>query len=402
MADAIGRVVDADGHVLEPADTWIKYLEPAHRDRAIRIARDDQGYEVLLVDGRPLKTLRGQLGALGGIEMDTRELLTRGQVSYAEGSPAGGYDPLARLRVMDAEGIDAVLLYPTIGICWEGHVTDGALATAYTRAYNRWLAEFCRAAPPLSRGAHLAAGSRGRGGGNAPGAQGRLRRNLSFARSRGPRRAPLRRPRLRALLGDRAGSRDAGRLPRRRAGSAMVPAVAAKRSLRRSLQHRLPRHRRDGRLHTDAERRHVRALSAPALRRARGRIELDRRVARSPRPQAPRARPPDAHHDAAQRVFLPAVPDLRGSGRIGHRADDRAPRRRLLRLGLGLSAHRRLVRCRTRAEGAPRAAAGRGASESPRAERAEVLPARVLSHPNPPPARSTGREGESGCASRSC
>src|SRR5260370_38645521 len=46
---------------------------------------------------------------------------------------------------MDAEGIDSVLLYPTIGICWEGHVTDPGLATAYTRAYNRWLVEFCQA-----------------------------------------------------------------------------------------------------------------------------------------------------------------------------------------------------------------------------------------------------------------
>jgi predicted TIM-barrel fold metal-dependent hydrolase len=68
-------------------------------------------------------------------------------MTYAEGSPPGGYDPSARLRVMDGEGIDAVLLYPTIGICWEGHVTDGKLATAYTRAYNRWLAEFCRTDP---------------------------------------------------------------------------------------------------------------------------------------------------------------------------------------------------------------------------------------------------------------
>ena len=137
-------VVDADGHVLEPADTWVKYLEPSYRDRAIRIAEDEHGYEVLLIDGQPLKTLRGQLGALGGIEMDASRLLTRGQMTYAEGSPAGGYDPIERLRVMDREGIDVVLLYPTIGICWEGHVTDGHLATAYTRAYNRWLAEFCR------------------------------------------------------------------------------------------------------------------------------------------------------------------------------------------------------------------------------------------------------------------
>jgi len=137
-------VVDSDGHVLEPADTWLTYLDPAYRDRAIRIATDPQGYEVLLIDGQPLKTLRGQMGALGGIEMDTDKLLTRGGMTYAEGSPPGGYDPVERLRVMDAEGIDQVLLYPTIGICWEGHVTDGALATAYTRAYNRWLVDFCR------------------------------------------------------------------------------------------------------------------------------------------------------------------------------------------------------------------------------------------------------------------
>jgi hypothetical protein len=119
-AEARGRVVDADGHVLEPADTWLKYLEPSYRDRAIRIGRDHEGYEVLLIDGRPLKTLRGQLGALGGIDMEAARLLTRGQVTYAEASPPGGYDPNARLRV-DAEGIDSALLYPTIGICWEGH-----------------------------------------------------------------------------------------------------------------------------------------------------------------------------------------------------------------------------------------------------------------------------------------
>ena len=75
-------VVDSDGHVLEPADTWLKYLEPAYRERAIRIARDEHGFEVLLIDGQPLRTLRGQLGALGGIEMDSERLLTRGQMTY--------------------------------------------------------------------------------------------------------------------------------------------------------------------------------------------------------------------------------------------------------------------------------------------------------------------------------
>ena len=85
-ADLDRCVVDADGHVLEPADTWLRYLEPVYRDRAIRIAQDDEGYEVLLVDGQPVRTLRGQLGALGGIDMDAAELLTRGRVTYAQGA----------------------------------------------------------------------------------------------------------------------------------------------------------------------------------------------------------------------------------------------------------------------------------------------------------------------------
>ena len=135
--------VDADGHVLEPRDTWQKYLEPNLRDRAIRIEKDEEGVEVLLVDGRPHTALRGRLGALGGIGMDSEDLMTVGQRSYEDGCPLGGYDPSARLAVMDDEQINIALLYPTIGIAWEGIVRDPSIATAYCRAYNRWIVDFC-------------------------------------------------------------------------------------------------------------------------------------------------------------------------------------------------------------------------------------------------------------------
>lgn len=135
--------IDADGHVLEPRDTWERYLEPALRDRAIRIARDEHGVEVLLVDGRPHLGLRGRLAGLGGIGMDSADLMSVGKLSYEDGCPPGGYDPAARIAVMDAESIDIALLYPTIGIAWEGLVREAALATAYCRAYNRWLVDFC-------------------------------------------------------------------------------------------------------------------------------------------------------------------------------------------------------------------------------------------------------------------
>jgi hypothetical protein len=52
--------VDADGHILEPSDLWETYLEPRFRDRALRIAKDDNGLDVLEIDGAP-----SQLAARG-------------------------------------------------------------------------------------------------------------------------------------------------------------------------------------------------------------------------------------------------------------------------------------------------------------------------------------------------
>ena len=135
--------VDADGHILEPRNTWLDYIEPRFRDRAIRIGRDAVGHEVLLIDGKSLEVVHGRLAALGGIEMDPTSLFKPGRFSYEDGCPPGSFDPKARLEVLDQEGIDIALLYPTIGICWEGHVQDAALAHAYTEAYNRWLVDFC-------------------------------------------------------------------------------------------------------------------------------------------------------------------------------------------------------------------------------------------------------------------
>src|SRR5207247_8744979 len=64
---------------------------------------------------------------------------------YAEGRK-GGFDPDARIGDMDAEGIDAAFLYPSLGL-FAGAVEDPALAAAVCRAYNRWLADYCQPYP---------------------------------------------------------------------------------------------------------------------------------------------------------------------------------------------------------------------------------------------------------------
>src|SRR5215468_3585396 len=61
-------VIDCDGHILEPPDLWERYLEPKYRDRALRIRVGDDGFERLLIDGRPSTIARpGQLATLGGM-----------------------------------------------------------------------------------------------------------------------------------------------------------------------------------------------------------------------------------------------------------------------------------------------------------------------------------------------
>jgi hypothetical protein len=55
-----GWIVDGDGHVLEPLDTWQKYINPRSRDWAVRMELDDNGRGVLLFDSKPCEVARGK------------------------------------------------------------------------------------------------------------------------------------------------------------------------------------------------------------------------------------------------------------------------------------------------------------------------------------------------------
>jgi predicted TIM-barrel fold metal-dependent hydrolase len=138
-------VIDADGHVLEPPDVWPRYIDPAYRERAIRVQRGADGRDVLLIAGRPARMTSSQmLGGLGGMGKTLEELATASLSGrYAENTPAAASDPAARLALLDREGISHAILYPSLGLQWEAEVDDPAYALAHCRAYNRWIEEFC-------------------------------------------------------------------------------------------------------------------------------------------------------------------------------------------------------------------------------------------------------------------
>jgi len=154
---AYDGAVDADGHILEPPDLWERYLEPKYRDRALRFVLDADGLEALEIGGQPsVMSRRGfpsTLGAMG--DPDLRAMQLDPERTYLREAPYGSMDPKERLELLDAEGIDAAILYTTVGLLWEAELDDPELSQAYTRAYNRWICEFCADSPRLVPTAHL-------------------------------------------------------------------------------------------------------------------------------------------------------------------------------------------------------------------------------------------------------
>ena len=137
--------VDCDGHILEPPNLWEEYLESKWKPRAIRIRRDEDNLEFLEIDGKPHNALvKGIPGIVASIETDRSNAMPSPERTYAGNMPYGACDPEQRLDLLDRENLQAAALYPTLGLLWESHTEDPELAIAYARAYNRWIADFCR------------------------------------------------------------------------------------------------------------------------------------------------------------------------------------------------------------------------------------------------------------------
>src|SRR4051812_2109307 len=100
------RLIDADAHVLEPADLWTKYMPENLRSKAPHMRVDPDGNEAFVVEEGNIVKLgtmipNNAFAAVGGIGM--REGNKPQGSSYADGKP-GGFDPHKRIPDMDAEG----------------------------------------------------------------------------------------------------------------------------------------------------------------------------------------------------------------------------------------------------------------------------------------------------------
>jgi predicted TIM-barrel fold metal-dependent hydrolase len=147
------KLISADSHVNEPGDLWVERIDKAFRDRAPHVVDnipDRQPGSYLVLEGiAPIHLTQG-LGA----GKKPEELPQFFQQTTYKDARRGGWDPAERLHDMDLDGVEAEVIYTTLGFrqFW---FQDAALQQACFQAYNDWLAEYCAYAPKRLAGLAL-------------------------------------------------------------------------------------------------------------------------------------------------------------------------------------------------------------------------------------------------------
>jgi predicted TIM-barrel fold metal-dependent hydrolase len=150
-APAPFRIFDGDNHYYETYDSFTRFMEPKHRDRAIHVKRMENGRNTVFLGDEPLKSnpahpqdFVAPPGSLDEmfLSKDPNNSMTEFNIRNrmrAEEVPAW-VDLDARIAFMDEEGIDAAMLYPSLGVMVEEQLSSDVEGTyANLHAFNRWL-----------------------------------------------------------------------------------------------------------------------------------------------------------------------------------------------------------------------------------------------------------------------
>src|SRR5215470_10756971 len=149
VTDLDYRPFDADNHYYEALDAFTRHLDPRQGPRTIQWAE---------IDGRKYHVVGGRVSR--AVVNPTFDPVAKpgALYGYFRGNPEGR-SPLeflrdrervrpeyrdrdARLRVLDAQGLEGVWLFPTLGVLYEEPLKHDPAAVGITfRAFNRWLDE---------------------------------------------------------------------------------------------------------------------------------------------------------------------------------------------------------------------------------------------------------------------
>jgi predicted TIM-barrel fold metal-dependent hydrolase len=146
------ELISADSHVNEPPEAWAR-VQKEYGARAPRVAKDPPGVPKgtwLLIDGLPPVGLshysKGMVVSknqgISEVEQEKHFETIRFNENFRYEDYPGGWEPAARLRDQDIDGIQAEILFSS-AVRQLYSITDEPFQRAIFQSYNAWLQEFC-------------------------------------------------------------------------------------------------------------------------------------------------------------------------------------------------------------------------------------------------------------------
>ena len=131
-------IIDSDAHVNEPPSLWQERVPARLKNRAPKVLHQPDGDVWSFDDGKKLRPVG--LTATAGLSY----LQFRPSGYKYESISPGSFDTAERLKDLDADGLYAQVMYPSVTLAGARTYTDEReLQCACVRAYNEWLLEFC-------------------------------------------------------------------------------------------------------------------------------------------------------------------------------------------------------------------------------------------------------------------
>jgi predicted TIM-barrel fold metal-dependent hydrolase len=138
---------DCDNHMYEQKDSFTRYIEPRFRDRAV--THGDGVTTKAAVGTKPIaatdspQTPEGVAVRPGSIKDLLKAMKSGdGEAVYAYGPMLRAYQYREdRIRLMDEQGVEACLLFPSTAVTVEAFIDDTDVLYANFSSFNRWLAE---------------------------------------------------------------------------------------------------------------------------------------------------------------------------------------------------------------------------------------------------------------------
>lgn len=141
MAGSSPIIIDADSHLAEDFDRLHRLTDKRYRSYAPRVVSHGPAEVVYIgsvYQGQAPGMTWGDTNSRGGLDAGNRRMR-----KWAE-SEKIGFDPTARLAIMDEHGVRGSVIFPSAGLS-VATIKDAEIGAAVCRGVNRYVAEFCSA-----------------------------------------------------------------------------------------------------------------------------------------------------------------------------------------------------------------------------------------------------------------